>query len=111
MSNVQHASLAHGRWFNMTLAEQLANIGSEVHRVRLAQEKNPERFDSAVARALELFDLTIADPRWKGRLFELGRVREVLSDAMLGGQEYGSTLQSLEPYFDRFAQYLAARSN
>jgi hypothetical protein len=107
--NFQHASLASGRWFSMTLAEQLGNIGSEVHRARLAEGKHPARFDAAVDRALELFDLTLADTRWKGRRFELGRVRAVLADAFLGGGEFASTLAGLEPYFDRFA-LLAARS-
>lgn len=102
--NAQHTSLAAGRWHTMTLAEQLANIGSEVHRARIAQEKGFEdRFHAASDRALELFDLTLADSRWKRRLFELGRMRDIVADTVLGGEEYNSTLLSLEPYFDRFA--------
>ena len=31
-SGFQHQSLAEGRWFTLSLAEQLANIGSEVSR-------------------------------------------------------------------------------
>ena len=99
----QHTTLAAGRWRAMTLAEQLGNIGSEVHRARLAQGKNDVRFQAAVDRALELFDLTRDDPRWHGRLFELARARDVFTDAVLGGIEYGSTLEKLEPFFDRFA--------
>ena len=101
--NAHHTTLAAGRWKQMTLAEQLGNIGSEVHRARLAQGKSEARFQAAVERALELFDLTREDPRWHGRLFELGRARDAFADAVLGGHEYGSTLESLEPYFDRFA--------
>ena len=105
----QHTSLADGRWHAMTLAEQLANIGSEVHRARLAKEKGLEtRFNAASDRALELFDLTLSDKRWKKRLFELGRMRDIFADAVLGGEEYASTLANLESYFDRFA-LLAAR--
>ena len=107
--NPQHTSLAAGRWHTMTLAEQLANIGSEVHRTRIAQEKHPERFVGASERALELFDLTLADPRWCGRLFELGRMRDVFADTVLGGKEYNDTLLSIEPYFDHFA-LLTART-
>ncbi|MFQ5540814.1 MAG: hypothetical protein ACE5F4_01025 [Candidatus Paceibacteria bacterium] len=110
--NTQHASLAEGRWHALSLAEQLANIGSEVHRARIAQEKGLEsRFHSAADRALELFDLTLADLRWKAqkRLFELGRMRAVLADAFLGGEEYGATLDGLEPYFDRFALLAAQK--
>jgi hypothetical protein len=57
---------------------------------------------------LELLDLTIGDPRWKGRRKELTRVRELLCDAMLGGKEYGSDLGSLDRYFYPFA--VAARA-
>ena len=105
----KHKTLAAGRWHTMTLAEQLGNIGSEVHRARIAKEKGFEdRFRAACDRALELFDLTLADSRWKGRLFELGRMRDVFADTLLGGHEYATDLKALEPYFDRFA-LLSAR--
>ena len=91
----------------MTLFEQLGNIGSEVSRTRLAQYKDGERFEKAVDRALELFDLTLSDPRWHGRLKEIGRAREVFCDAVYGGKEYGSSLADLQSYFDHFA--IAAR--
>lgn len=103
----QHDSLARGRWSLLSLAEQLGNIGSEVHRARLSQKANESRFIAACDRALELFDLTLADARWRGRIRELARAREVFCDAVSGGALYGSTLKDLEPYFDRFA--LAAR--
>ena len=103
----QHARLAGGQWYTFSLAEQLGNIGSEVHRARLSQGKDEIRFQNARDRALELFDLTLMDARWHGRLREIGRAREVFCDAVLGGNEYDSTLESLEPYFDHFA--LAAR--
>lgn len=101
--STHHITLSNGRWHSMTLAEQLANVGSEVHRARMAQEKHSERFLRASERALELFDLTLADPRWKGRLFELGRMRDIFADTVLGGHEYAINLKDLEPYFDRFA--------
>jgi hypothetical protein len=97
-----HQSLAEGRWFTFSLAEQLANIGSEVHRaIRARGDKN--RFDNAVLRCLELFDLTISDMRWRKRLKELMRVKELLCDAVLGGTEYGTTLEDLDRYFYYFA--------
>lgn len=104
-----HKDLAAGRWFKLNLMEQLGNIGSEVSRARRFQGKNEKRFQNAVDRALELFDLTLADSRWRGRLKEIGRAREVFCDAILGGREYGSNLSDLERYFDYFA--LAARSH
>ena len=93
----------------MSLAEQMGNIGSEVSRARIWQGKDPESFESAVARALELFDLTIRDPRWRHRLKEILRSREVFCDAALGDGEYKSPLANLESYFDEFA--IAARKD
>src|SRR5262249_40948151 len=69
-----HPSLAAGRWQSLTLIEQLANVGSEVDRaIRAHARDRPDRFDHALARALELFDLTATDPRWG-----LHRRREIL---------------------------------
>jgi len=99
----QHADLASGGWQRLSLCEQLGNIGSEVHRTALAEGKNAERFVRARDRALELFDLTLADKRWHGRLRELGRAREVFCDGAEGGTLYGTTLAGLQGYFDRFA--------
>ena len=109
MKNVQyHKDLAEGRWFSFSLTEQMGNIGSEVGRTRKAQGKDKQRFWNAVYRALELFDLTLEDPRWRGRRIEIARAREVFCDAVYGGKLYGSTLESLDKYFMHFA--IAARS-
>lgn len=93
------------RWMTLSLAEQLGNIGSEVGRARKWQGKDEQSFWGAVARALELIDLTREDARWKKRRPELDRVRETFSDAVLGGAEYQSTLVGLEAYFMPFALY------
>ena len=103
----QHASLAAGRWQTLPLTEQLANVGSDVARARRWQVKDTQQCEKAFVRALELLDMTIGDPRWKGRRKELTRVREFLCDAMLGGKEYGSDFASLDRYFYPFA--VAAR--
>jgi hypothetical protein len=104
----QHASLAAGRWHRLSLAEQLANIGSDVARAHRWQDKDPQLCEQAFVRALELLDLTIGDARWKGRRKELTRVRELLCDAMLAGKEYGSDLAGLDRYFYPYA--VAARA-
>ncbi|MEK7143994.1 MAG: hypothetical protein AAB820_01540 [Patescibacteria group bacterium] len=99
---VKHKNLAAGRWFELSLAEQLGNIGSEVSRAARWQNKDEKLFWGAVERALELFDLTLEDPRWKGRKLEIARTREVFCDAVYGGQLYKSSLQGLQSYFDHF---------
>lgn len=108
MNNFLHKDLAAGSWHKMSLMEQLGNIGSEVGRARIYQDKNDkERLEKATDRALELFDLTLADSRWHGRLLEIGRARDSFCDAILGGSEYNSKLSDLEDYFMYFA--IAAR--
>ncbi len=98
-----HKELYSGKWQKFSLCEQLGNIGSEVGRAYRWQGKDKNLFRGAVERALELFDLTLDDPRWKGRLREIGRVREVFLDAISGGKEYKSSLKDLEQYFFHFA--------
>ena len=102
-----HKELAAGRWHQLSLAEQMGNIGSEVSRARMWQGKDTQNFQGAIERALELFDLTARDPRWRNRLGEILRAREVFCDAALGGKEYESSLPELESYFDEFV--IAAR--
>jgi len=89
------------------LAEQLGNVGTEVGRLRRWRGKDERLAAGAFDRALELLDLTLADPRWRGRLREIARARELLCDAALGGCEHGATLGDLDRYFLEFA--LAAR--
>ena len=98
-----HKELAAGRWHAFSLAEQLGNIGSEVGRALHWRGKDEGLFEGAAERALELLDLTIEDPRWRGRAWEIARAREVLCDALSGGKEYKSSLEDLERYFYHFA--------
>ncbi|KKQ67665.1 MAG: hypothetical protein US89_C0016G0033 [Candidatus Peregrinibacteria bacterium GW2011_GWF2_38_29] len=97
-----HTDLANGRWFTMTFAEQMGNTGSEIHRLVLSQNGDKNRFDSAFDRALELIDLTLADPRWKKSYKEIARVREVLCDICFGQSQYDTSLENLDDYFFQF---------
>jgi hypothetical protein len=99
----RHAGLAAGRWHQLSLAEQLANVGAEVGRMRRRQAAAAPAASAAFDRALELLDLTLADARWRGRRKEIARARELLCDAAFGGQEYGTTLADLDRYFLAFA--------
>ena len=89
--------------------EQLGNLGAEVGRAARAKEAgNGDRAWNALVRALELFDLTIADERWQGpKLREICRAREVVCDFVAGDNEFQSTAASLDDYFLPFA--IAAR--
>ncbi|MBO7647610.1 MAG: hypothetical protein J6S56_05890 [Bacteroidales bacterium] len=105
---MQHACLENGRWAQMTLAQQMANIGSETSRMYKALEAGKEsRADGAFARAQELIDLTLmygraGDPKGRGALLEeLCRLRELLCAAFLSRDL--KELASLNGYLDHFA--------
>lgn len=110
---MEHKSLATGRWFELTLMEQMGNIGSDVGRAFTWQKKGRlEIGQQYMDTALELFDLTLSDPRWvkmNGRLKEISRAREVFCDLFLGENQYNETGEKLMKYFDEFA--LAARKD
>jgi hypothetical protein len=106
VSGPQHRELAAGRWWLLSLAEQLGNVGSEVSRAARWRTRNPELARGAFHRALELIDLTLADRRHRAsraRLREIARMREVVADFFAGPNEYGSTDASLQKYFDAYA--------
>jgi len=106
MSPVQHESLAAGRWWELTLCEQMGHIGSEVGRALKWKDRNPAIAQGALERAIELLDLTLDDPRHRrsvARLREIARAREVLLDFLVGENTYHSDGPSLQRYFDAFA--------
>jgi hypothetical protein len=106
MSDLQHRELASGRWHELPLAEQIGNIGSEISRASKWSGRNGQLARGALERALELLDLTLDDPRHRqspARLRELARVREVVVDFFDGPNEYHSTAEGLQKYFDAYA--------
>ena len=102
-------TVSENRWHTLSLAEQLANIGTEVGRAAKWQGKDDKLFDGAVGRAMELIDLTLEDSRWRDRLLELGRLKELFCDGVLGGKEYGTKLFGLENYFLPFFNLTARK--
>jgi hypothetical protein len=111
MSRTQHRELAAGRWWQLSLAEQLGHVGSEIGRAVSWTSRNPDVALGALYRALELLDLTLDDPRQRrsrAHLREIARAREVVVDFFAGPNQYGSTGPSLQKYFDAFA--IAARN-
>ena len=106
MRTLHHGPEFAERWFQMSLVEQLGNVGGEVSRTLNWRNRNEGLSQRAMERALELFDLTLDDPRHRrspSRLREICRAREVLLDYIVGPNQYGSTDASLRRYFDAFA--------
>lgn len=100
---------AAARWHHFSLVEQMAHVGSEVNRAILAHAAaHSARFDSALARALDLFDLTANDPRWRGvRCREILRAREEFCRLFFDDDVPKDSAAGLQRYFLAFA--VAAR--
>ena len=108
--NLQHKDLAAGRWQQMTLVEQMANIGSEVERaLNWRAKQNADYSRKAFERALELIDLTLDSVTGMARFKELSRVREAIVDFFAGSNQFKSTELSWRKYFLPFTY--AARRN
>ncbi len=112
MKKVIHKNLASGRWYNFSLSEQLANIGSEFNRTLHWQEKGDKlNKEKSFERLLELIDLTISDKRWLSRSQEILRLREVICDFFLGDNVYSISPEILKNYFLYFALRSANKLN
>lgn len=109
--NPVHKQLAAGRWSELSFAEQMGNIGSEISRtIGWLKKGNTEQSQRAFFRALELLDLTIAMSRGS-RLRELCRTREALADRYFFDNEYGTTDEIWQRYFDQFAMLVRRRTS
>jgi hypothetical protein len=93
------------RWAALSLIEQLANVGSEVDRtIRAHAAGQASRFDNALPRALELFDLTAVDERWRGpRRREILRAREEFCRLFFDPETTRESAPGLQRYFLHFA--------
>lgn len=93
-----------GRWYTLTIAEQLANVGADIDRAISWKKKgNFEMSAKAFERALELLDFTIRDSKNRGpRLGELCRTREALVDHFVYDNEYNTTDEQWHKYFFAF---------
>jgi len=91
------------KWQGFSLAEQLANVGSEIERALNWREKgNTGYATTAFERALELLDYTTEDMGNFYRLRELRRLREVIVDYFAGDNVYNSSPESFKNYFYGF---------
>lgn len=101
---VYHQELSSGRWAELSLAEQLGNVGSEVNRMINWRDRDRAIADRAFERMLELIDLTLANLHDKYRLREIARTRELLvSNWLSSSLEANFELNQLNKYFLQFA--------
>ena len=100
----QHKDLAAGRWSQLSLLEQMANIGGEVERaLNWRVKKNADYAQRAFERALELIDLTLDSDRNYAHLKEIARMREAIVDYFFGTNQIKSSESSWRNYFLPFA--------
>jgi hypothetical protein len=106
----QHKDLAVGRWSQLSLIEQMANIGSEVERaLNWRIKKNADYARMAFERALELIDLTLENEKEYAHLHEIARMREAIVDYFFGINQFMSSEGSWRNYFLPFTY--ASRKN
>lgn len=99
-----HSDAILQKWSNLSLAEQLGNVGSEVSRMIKWRHRNPDIAERAFERMLELLDATITCQVGKRRLQELTRVRELINADWCSGESSDySSLDGLNRYFMQFA--------
>ncbi|MCX6721106.1 MAG: hypothetical protein NT026_00670 [Candidatus Staskawiczbacteria bacterium] len=104
MESIINKNLNIERWQKLSLSQQLANIGSEVSRtLSLKQKGDKENMEKSFFRAIELIDLTIADKRWKNRVLEIFKLREVVCDLFFGKNVFHTNPEFLKNYFLFFA--------
>ncbi len=82
----------------------MGNIGSEVSRsLKWSAQGNQKRANSAIDRALELFDFTIeANVKNHARLTEILKAREEFCDYFFGGNTWRTDPVRMQKYYDGF---------
>ncbi|OJI06383.1 hypothetical protein BK004_03895 [bacterium CG10_46_32] len=85
-----HSNTAQGRWQELSFAEQMGNIGSEVSRAASADKRGDvERRNKSIERALELVDLTLQNQASLLRRRELALFRGTIEAAREGSADAG----------------------
>ena len=101
--NLEHKKLAAGQWKQLSFAEQMANIGSEVSRALNWKNKgNAEYCQKATNRILELLSLTLDNLTISSHYKELTRLREAIVDYFYGTNQFSSSEILWRKYFDYF---------
>lgn len=77
MTPLWHKSLMN-RFSTLPEFQQILMVANELNRAQNMREVENE-YKNALERALELIDFVCMDPRWKRKLGELRRAREVMA--------------------------------
>lgn len=88
------------RWFDLSLPEQMVNIGNEVKRA-VRFDKDSGKKQTFIEKALKYIDLTIDDPKNKAVIPEIKMGREILED-YIGDHELDYTKEQIRDYYMDF---------
>lgn len=106
---IQHQK-SKDKWAKMSIAEQMANIGTEVGRaITWKNKKRQDYSQMAFERALELLAFTKMAHKDYGILKEVCRVYELFADYFQGDNAYQMKDEDWEKYFNNFL-YLSAKT-
>lgn len=90
-------------WEKLSIVEQMANVGSEVSRTINWKGRSKRDVELSFARAIELLQLTMKDPKNILRLRETARVKETLGDWFINGGLYNISDKDWQKYFLEYA--------
>jgi hypothetical protein len=81
---VWHKTMTPDKWRRFSVEQQILMIGSEFARAKnLLRDHVDTEVVQCYERAMELLDLCAMDPKWRHRLKELLRFRELLGELYL----------------------------
>lgn len=89
------------KWFNLSLRDQISNIGGEVLR-GLRYKENKQKSLSFVNKALELIDRTMMDPKNRNIIPELSEAKIELFDYFIGNNVYNTSEETLIKFYNSF---------
>ena len=69
---------------------QVLNIVSDLKKANHFQKLNEENANNHLYRAIILIDYLIADPKWRDKLKEVLRIREVIGGLICKTESYGT---------------------
>ena len=90
------------RWNQMSISEQMINIGGELERaIRWRDKNDTEKALNFLAKAEEWLELTKQDEKNKGRLGELSLAQEEIEDFFADNQ-WQNDNDSIMKYWNSF---------
>lgn len=103
MVSLTHNPEVIEKWFQLSIQEQISNIGSEVLRAdRWKQRGNQERMRTYYDTAVSFLCLSIRDPKNAAGKTELNLCIDELADYFIGENLWGTTSETLQRYYNAF---------